>query len=153
MVNSLFFFFLLKFGTSPPLFCYILLDCVFRPHLRHLPEPQRSPRLSSLSLDPLFPFRAAAHSKLANTQHENIQLCLLNNNGIMLLDPVALGLHRVFKRATMTTTFFFPFFFYASRTERSCNGAALNPMMCRFTITNHMSQAHKSDRCFVYFPG
>lgn len=44
-------------------------------------------------------------------------------------------------------------FFYTSPSERSCNEAALNQIMCRFTITNHMSQAHKSDRCFVYFPG
>lgn len=141
----------LKFRISPPLFCQILLDCVSRPQFRHLPEPQRSSRLSSLSLDQLFPFRAAAHSKFANIQHENIQLCLLNNNGIMFLHPVALGLHRLFKRAFQEQQW--RRHFYASRTGHSCNEAALNQMMCRFTITNRMSQAHKSDRCFVYFPG
>lgn len=149
VINSRFF--LLKFRTSPPLFCHILFDCISRPHLRHLPEPQRSSQLSSLNLYQLFAFRAAAHSKFANIQHENIQLCLLNNNRIMLLHPVALGLHRVFKRPFQEQQW--RRHFYTSPSERSCNEAALNQIMCRSTITNHMSEAHKSDRCFVYFPG
>lgn len=100
-----------------------------------------------LSIRSLFPSQAAAHRKFTNIQPENIQLCLRNNNGIMLLNPEGFKLQRVSK-VTMTMIYF-----YISLTECSCNVTALNKITHHFTITNHMSQTHKSDQCFVYFPG
>lgn len=116
--------------------------------------PPRTARISSTLKSKLYQlFHAAAHRKFANTKHESVQLCLLNNNGITLLDPVALGLYKVFKRSFQEQQWRRHFSFYAGRTKRSCHRAALNPPMCRFAITNRVSQAHKSDRCFVYFSG
>ncbi len=64
----------------------------FFPQLPQFPKVFPLPPLlylnfSLLSIHSLFLSRAAAVSKITNIQSDNIQLCLLNNNGIMLLNP------------------------------------------------------------------